>query len=140
METKKWYQSKKAIIGIIALVVVIIVMAFTYKALKPKAQQGTKEVQLEVISQDGTKKTYSTKTDAEFLVEVMDELKDQGFSYSGIDSEYGLMIDTVNDETANFSDNGAYWGIFVNGEFANYGISEQPVTDGDIFGLVYTIG
>lgn len=140
METKKWYQNKKIIIGIAVFIVAVVAMVFAYKALKPQPQQGSKEVTLEVTSQDGEEKTYSTKTDAEFLKEVMDELEVQGFSYSGTDSEYGIMIDTVNGEKASFEENGAFWGIFVNGEFANFGIGEQPVADGDVFGLVYTIG
>lgn len=140
METKKWYQNKKVLIGVVALILAIIAMVFAYNVLKPKTQQGTKSVILEVTSAEGEKKEYSLKTDAEFLKEVMDELKDQGFTYSGTESDMGIMIDTVNGEKADYMENGSYWGIFVNGEFANYGISEQPVTDGDTFGLAYTIG
>ena len=140
METKKWYQNKKAIIGIAAFVIAIVAMIFVYKAMKPQATQGTKAVTLEVTSKEGEKTTYSTKTDAEFLVEVMEELKAQGFSYSGIDSEYGILIDTVNGETASYEENSSFWSITVNGEFGNYGVSEQPVTDGDTFGLAYTVG
>ena len=140
MEAKKWYQNKKVIMGIVALVVAVIAMAFAYNTLKPKAVQGAKEVTLEVTSETGEKETYSLKTDVQFLKEVMDELKEQGFSYGGTDSEMGFMIDEVNGEKADFATDGAYWGIFVNGEFANFGIGEQPINDGDVFGLVYTIG
>ena len=140
METKKWYQNKRAIIGVLALVVVIVAMIFTYNALKPQAQQGTKAVQLEVTDAEGNKETYAVKTDAEFLIEVMDELKEQGFFYDGTESEFGLMIDTVNGQTADFEQDGSYWGIYVNGEFANYGVSEQSVADGDTFGFAYTTG
>lgn len=140
MESKKWYQNKKVIIGVVALIVVVVAMLFAYKALKPKAQQGTKAVTLEVTSAEGAKETYSIKTDAQFLQEVLDELKEQGFSYGGSDSGMGFMIDTVNGETANFAENGSYWGIFVNGDYGMLGIAEQPVADGDTFGLAYTIG
>ena len=139
-EARKGYQSKKAIIGVVALIIVIVAMVFAYNTLKPQPTQGTKEVVLEVTTAEGEQTTYSTKTDAEFLVEIMDELAAQGFSYSGTESEFGLMLDTVNGETASFEENNSYWGIYINGEFANFGISEQPVTDGDIFGLIYTVG
>jgi len=139
-KTKKWYQNKKALMGVVALIVVVIAMIFVYNALKPQPTQGTKAVKLEVTSADGEQTIYDTKTDAEFLKEVMDELAEQGFSYGGAESEFGLMIDTVNGELASFEENGSFWGIYVNGEFANYGISEQPVADGDIFGLAYTAG
>lgn len=70
----------------------------------------------------------------------MDEAKEEGLTYSGTDGDYGLMVDTVNDEKAVFEEDGAYWGFFVNGEYCNYGIAEQPVADGDEFEIVYTVG
>ena len=140
METKKWYQNKKAIIGIVAFVIAIVAMVFVYKAMKPQAGQGTKSVTVEVVASDGKQTDYSTKTDAEFLIEVLDELKAQGLTYSGTESEYGMMIDTVNDEKASYEENGSFWSIIVNGEYGNYGVSEQSVNDGDTFGLVYTAG
>ena len=50
------------------------------------------------------------------------------------------MVDTVNGEKAVFEKDGAYWGFSVNGEYCNYGISEQPVADGDAFEIAYTVG
>lgn len=52
---------------------------------------------------------------------------------------YGLAVNAVNGEVASFEENAAYWGFFVNGEYCNYGISEQPVNDGDAFQIVYTV-
>ena len=48
------------------------------------------------------------------------------------------MVTEVNGETAIYEENGAYWAFFVNGEYCNYGISDQPVNDGDAFRIVYT--
>lgn len=50
------------------------------------------------------------------------------------------MVDTVNGEKAVYEDDGAYWAFTVNGEYCNYGVSEQPVADGDKFEIIYTIG
>ena len=86
------------------------------------------------------KKEYQIKTDAEYLQGAMDDAKEEGLTYSGEDSEYGLMVDTVNGEKAVFEKDGAYWGFSVNGEYCNYGISEQPVADGDAFEIAYTVG
>ena len=68
----------------------------------------------------------------------MDEAK--GLKYSGTESEYGLMVEVVNDETAIYTQNGAYWSFYVNGEYCNYGIESQPVEDGDAFQIIYTKG
>jgi hypothetical protein len=44
----------------------------------------------------------------------------------------------VDGEEASWEKDNAYWGFFVNGEYCNYGISEQPVHDGDAFTIAYT--
>ena len=132
-------KNKKLWIALAAFVVVIA-LAGAYLMLKPKAQEGSKSVTLTVVNKDGEKKEYQIKTDAEYLQEAMDDAKEEGLTYSGEDSEYGLMVDTVNGEKAVFEEDGAYWGFSVNGEYCNYGISEQPVADGDAFEIAYTVG
>ena len=138
MEKSKMSKNVKILIGVVALVVAIIAMVFAYQRLRPKAQEGTKNVEVTVVSKDEATKSYETKTDAESLKQVMDELEAQGFTYGGTESDFGFMVDTVNGETASFEEDGSYWGFFVNGEYANYGIGEQPVADGDKFEIKYT--
>ena len=53
------------------------------------------------------------------------------------ESAYGLYIKGVNGLTADYAADGAYWGIYVNGEYGQFGIESQPVADGDAFSLVY---
>ena len=74
--------------------------------------------------------TYELKTDAKYLKEAMDEA--EGLEYSGTEGQYGLMIDTVNGVRADYTLDGAYWSFYVNDEYCNYGISEQPIEDGDV--------
>ena len=133
-------KNKKIWIALAVFVVVIALLAGAYLMLKPKVQEGSKSVTLTVVNKDGEKKEYQIKTDAEYLQEAMDDAKEEGLTYSGEDSEYGLMVDTVNGEKAVFEEDGAYWGFSVNGEYCNYGISEQPVADGDAFEIAYTVG
>ncbi|MEE0967314.1 MAG: DUF4430 domain-containing protein, partial [Bacilli bacterium] len=45
----------------------------------------------------------------------------------------------VNGVTADYNTDGAYWGFYVNEEYCNYGIDQQPVNDQDAFQIVYTI-
>ena len=77
------------------------------------------------------------KTDAEYLRQAMEEA--DGLTFSGAESEYGMMVDTVNGERADYSLDGAYWSFYVNGEYCNYGIDTQPVLDGDAFAITYTL-
>ena len=131
-------QTRKSIIGLIALAAAITVLAVGYQLLKPEIQPGAKAVQIIVVSEDESEKKYEVQTDAKYLQQVMDEA--EGLTYSGTEGEYGLMIDTVNDELASYEENGAYWSFYINDEYCNYGIAEQPVEDGDVFKIEYALG
>lgn len=135
---EKRRMNKKVIMSMIALAAVITVMAIGYQVLKPGVHEGAKNINIVVVSEDQSEKEYESKTDAQYLQQAMDEIED--LTYSGEEGDYGLMVDTINGETASYSGNGAYWSFFVNDEYCNYGISEQPIADGDIFKIVYTIG
>ena len=130
---------KKKLIGIGALLVLVATMVFAYSTFKEKPVEGSKAITIEVVNQAEDTVVYELQTDAEFLIEVMDEAKEQGFTYEGEDGEYGLMINSGNGGAAVFETDGAYWGFFVNDEYCNYGVSEQPVEDGDAFAIVYTL-
>ena len=130
---------KKKLIGVIALLVLVVAMVFAYSTFKEKPVEGSKAVTLEVVNSKEESVVYELQTDAEFLVEIMDEAKEQGFTYEAEEGPYGLMINVVNGESAVFETDGAYWGFFVNDEYCNYGVSEQPVEDGDAFAIVYTL-
>lgn len=131
-------DKKKKIIAAVVVIAVIAVFAGVYTAFGPKASQGTKSYTVEVVNKEGESKTYSGKTDAEYLSGLMDELAAAGdFSYDGTTSDYGLYITAINGETADYSVDGAYWSIYVNGEYGSYGADQQPVTDGDSFKFAY---
>jgi hypothetical protein len=136
---KTMQNKKKLIAAIVCGVLAIIALLFVYCHFAPGAAQGEKAYTLEVIDDKGQEKDYKGRTDAEYLSGILDELQDEGdFSYSGSQSSYGLYIDKVNGVTADYSKDGAYWAIKVNGEMGQYGADQQPVTDGDDYQLVYT--
>ncbi len=130
-------SNKKIIIGIAVLVAIIAIFAVVYVIAKPKANQGSKTVTIEVTDNEGKITSYETKTDAEYLGEVFDEV--DGLTVEGTEGDYGLYIDTVNGLTADYTADGACWSIYVNGEYGNYSADKQPVSDGDVYGLVYTV-
>ena len=133
-------RNKKVWIGAIVLVALVAVFGIINAVNRPKAQEGTKAYTLSVVDKEGAEKTYSGKTDAEYLRGLMDELAAAGdFSYEGDDGEYGLYINTVNGVTANYEADASYWSIYVNGEMGMYGADSQVVNDGDNFRLVYEV-
>ncbi len=132
-------KNKKIIIAGLVLVALVAVFAICYNLFGAKPVAGSKNIVIETVGQSGETVSYNLGTDAEFLRQAMDELaaSDQGFSYSGQDSEYGIMVEEINGEKAVYEENQAYWSLYVNGEYGNYGADQQPVTDGDTFTWKY---
>lgn len=132
-ESKKFSKKWLLLLIPIALVAVLVTVMLVFS---PKGEKGSKTITISVV--DSAKQTvnYTTKTDAEFLRGAMEET--EGLTFSGDESEYGLMVTVVNGETADFNVDGSYWAFYINDEYCNYGIDSQPVTDGDSFKIEYT--
>ena len=131
-------NKKPIIIGAVILVALIAIFAIVYSLNKPATSTGSKHITIEVTGSDGLTEDYTLSTDAEFLRQAMDELAaGTDFSYAGTDSEYGLMVEYVNDERALYAEDCAYWALYVNGEYGQYGADSQPVTDGDKYTWTY---
>ena len=126
-------QKKIIIAAVCILAALIAVFAIVYFLNRPAAKAGQKDIKIEVTDSTGETTEYELITDAEFLKGAMDELtaNGSGFTYSGTDSEYGIMVEVINGESAVYEKDGAYWALYVNDEYGQYGADSQPVTDGD---------
>ncbi|MBR5226144.1 MAG: DUF4430 domain-containing protein [Clostridia bacterium] len=136
MNTKTSRFPLKKVLAAAVLLLLVAALTLTYFTFREKAVSGSKQITIAVVNSKAETTTYSLKTDAEYLRQAMDEA--DGLTYSGTEGAYGLMIDTVNGETADYSVDASYWSFNVNGEYCNYGIDQQPVNDGDAFSIVYT--
>lgn len=94
-------------------------------------------ITIEVKDADGNVSSFAGNTEAEFLRGAIDDI--DGVTIDGYDSDYGFYITTVNGITADYDADGAYWSIYVNGEYGSYGVDSQPVADGDVFQLAYEV-
>ncbi len=130
-------SGKKGLIAVIILVALIAIFALIYVFLSPSASEGSKSLTIEVIDNERETTTYSVKTDAEYLRQAMDET--EGLTYEGTESDYGMYVETVNGVTADYNTDGAYWAFYVDGEYCNYGIDSQPVNDGEVYTIEYTV-
>ena len=126
----------KTILGAGLLVVLIAMLAIAYGTFREKPVEGSKKVTIEVVNKADESKEYEVQTDAEFLRQAMEEA--EGLEFSGKESEYGMMVEIVNGESAVYDKDKAYWCFMVNGEMCNNGIDTQPIEDGDEFQIVYT--
>ena len=127
---------KKKILIIVAAVLVVALMLGAYFLFRESATEGGKAITITVIDSTGKETVYELHTDALYLIQAMDEA--EGLTYEGEEGPYGMMISHINGEKAVYEEDNAYWGFNVNGDYCNYGISEQPVNDGDAFEIVYT--
>ena len=133
---KKSSLNVKRILAATALLLLAAALALAYFTFRAKPVSGSKNITISVVNSKAETTEYRLKTDAQFLRQAMDEA--EGLTYTGTEGAYGLMISAVNGETADYNVDASYWGFFVNGEYCNYGIDQQPVNDGDAFSIVYT--
>jgi len=137
MENKKKGLNKKALVGIVALAAVIAVFAVVYTMFRERPVEGSKSISIEVVDMNQITTVYKLKTDALYLRQAMEEA--EGLTFGGEETaEYGMMLDTVNGEKADTM-TGAYWAVYVNGDYGMYGIDYQPIEDGDSIKIEYTI-
>lgn len=132
--TEKKKTNKRLIIGVVALAALLVIFAIVFLLFKPKAVQGTKSITIKVVDNYNTT-VYNVQTDAEYLRQAMEDA--DGLEFSGSESMYGMMVETINGVTADWNVDASFWGFSVNGEECIYGIDTQPVADGDKFEITY---
>ena len=130
-------NKRSIVIGVTVLAAVVVIFAGIYFVFRTKPVEGSKSITIYVVNDMQERATYELNTDGEYLRQAMEEA--EGLTFSGAESEYGMMVDTVNGVKADYSENGAYWGFYVNGDYCNYGIDAQPILDGDVFSIEYTV-
>ncbi len=132
-------KKKGLIVGSSFLLSLVIIFATAYLFNKPAAKVGSKDIVIEVVGSNGKTTDYDLTTDADFLIQAMDELSanGSGFSYSGTDDKYGVMIKIINGEKADYDKDGAYWALYVNGEYGQYGADSQIVENGSTYSWTY---
>ncbi len=129
-------MKKKHIIAIVLAVAVVAGMIFAYSAFGEKTVIGNKEITIEVVDMDKTSVFYEVKTDAKYLLGAMEDA--EGLSFNGSEGQYGFTVSEINGTVADFTVDSAYWAFYLGEEYCNYGVSEQPVNDGDAFRIIYS--
>lgn len=128
--------NKKLLIFSVLLMVLAVGMSVISAFTAPAGTAGEKTITVEVVHKDGTEAEFSYTTDKEFLGEL---LLEEGL-ISGDQGQYGLFITTVDGETADFAVDSGWWQLLSDGEKTTVGIDSQPITDGAVYTLAYTIG
>jgi len=129
-------KNKRFLVVVIALALAAAAMLGIYFGTRPNTQAGEKNVTVEVIHKDGNGKEFVYYTDEEYLGDL---LLEKGL-IEGEKSEFGLYVTVVDGETADYSVDKGWWCLMKDGEMTMTGVSETPISDGDHFEWVYTIG
>jgi hypothetical protein len=129
-------KNKKLILIAVAVIALIGVMLGVYFATRPETSAGSKTFTVTVVHKDGTSKDFTYSTDEEYLGAV---LTAEGL-LQGTEGPYGIMIDTVDGETASWDADQSYWAVYIGSEYATTGIDQIPIEDGGSYKLEYTIG
>lgn len=127
----------KNVIVIIVFFALIAAMALIYMKFSEKAVAGDKHVTVEIVDMEQNATSYERSTNQEYLLGTLEEIEE--LEIESKDGPYGPMILSINGEFAEYETNGAYWAFYVNDDYCNYGVAEQPVEDGDAFQIVYTL-
>lgn len=127
----------KKVLAVAVVAVLVAALCFVYVSFSEKAVEGEKNITIEVVMADETSTVYEVDTDGEYLIDAMNEA--DGLTFEGEEGIYGLSISSINGVRADYTLDGAYWAFYVDGEYCNYGVSEQPIEDGDNFSIVYTV-
>ena len=87
-----------------------------------------------VTHADGTEKIFEIKTNAETVGAA---LLAEGL-IAGESGDYGLYVKVVDGETADYDVDQSYWAFYIGDTEAEVGVDSTPVTDGSVYGFVYT--
>ena len=139
-------MKSKVVLSILALVL-IVAMALSFTACgnndgntttttTQASGESKKELSFtfKVVDLDGNEKSFDIKTDAKTVGDALVAEK----LISGTESEYGLMVDTVNGIKYDYNADGAYWAFYVNGEYAMSGVDTTDIVDGTTYSFVAT--
>ena len=127
-------KKHKLIVSILALIMAASMLLTGCSLFKPKGTEGTKTFTVTVVHKDGTQRNETITSSREYLAEA---LRDEGIiGDEGIST--GMYV-TVDGETANWNPDQAYWGIYINGEYAMYGLNDIPIEEGAAYQLEYTV-
>ena len=135
METKN--NKNKTIAAVIILVILMIVAVVLYMVFGQKPSPGSKSITLSIVYMDGGRDAYELRTDEEYLLDAANEI-DELTIEGHMDGSY-FYVDTINGVSADYAADGAYWAIYVDGTYGNYGIKDQPIADGVSYEIRYEV-
>lgn len=131
------HNTMKRLLSVVLCVVLVAALALNFAGCSStKKSSGEKAFTLVVTDLEGNDKTFDITTTKATVGEA---LLDEGL-IAGDDSEFGLMVNTVDGVTADWNADQTYWAFYIDGEYAATGVSLTDITDGATYSFVLTKG
>ena len=127
-------KSKKTIVALILLIVLVIGAFAVWKLNAPQGQAGEKTIRVSVVT-DASTADFVIETDAEFLRGALEQEE----LVEGSESEYGLYVITVDGVTADESQQ-QWWRFTRNGDMLETGVDTTPIADGEQYEITLITG
>lgn len=141
-------RSKKmlSLILIAALTVMILVMAAGCGKSEPAEEESAAVPAAEIRDAeeigDGAASFYFIATDEDgdedaFLVHTDEETVGEALEDAGLieteERDYGMYVAEVNGVEANYTENGEYWALFIDGEYASDSIDSIAIDEDAVY-------
>ena len=130
-------MKKKQILAAAAFLILLLAVFLVWHFHRPAPVQGAKTITLEVVHGDGTSASFTLNTEAGTLG---DALRAEEGLVAGDNGPYGLMVNTVDGETADWNRARAWWCLTKDGKRVDTGIDSTVIADGEHYEFTYTIG
>lgn len=131
-------QKRFAVLAACTVLLLILLMGLLYRTYRQPLSAGNKTISVTVVYQDASTDDYTVTTQADCLENALNSIPE--LTLDGTTTrEFGLMINTVNGIRADYQLDGAYWSLFCDDILCNYGVSQQPIKDGEHYRIVYTL-
>lgn len=91
--------------------------------------EGSTQFNFSVVDQEGAETKFEIHTDKETVGDALADLE----LIAGEEGDYGLFVKTVNGITVDYDTDGKYWAFYINDEYAQSGVSETPITEGEAY-------
>ena len=130
-------MKKKQLIAVIVFVALLLAAFLVWQFTRPAPVSGPKQITLEVVHADGSSKSFDISTDSENLRGALEQV--DGL-IAGEESTYGLMVYTVDGETADWDRDQSWWCLTKAGEWMDTGVDDTVIADGEHYEFTYTVG
>ena len=129
-------KKTKLLAATACLVALICLFGGIYAVTRPTPNEGSKHFTVQVTHRDGSTAEFTYRSNEEYLGAF---LLEEGL-LEGEAGPFGLYITAVDREAAIYEEDGSYWAFYQNGDYANQGVDQTPIADGDRYAFVYTYG